>query len=68
LIEMAKTDVNGNAIKAFDGEDWTRGEFFALQAAPIPEPETYAMLFAGLGLVGWQLRRKSRKAGAARIA
>ncbi len=26
-------------------------------AAPIPEPETYAMLLAGLGLLGWKLRR-----------
>jgi hypothetical protein len=24
---------------------------------PIPEPETYAMLLAGLGLLGWRLRR-----------
>ena len=26
-------------------------------AAPIPEPETYAMLLVGLGLLGWKLRR-----------
>jgi len=26
-------------------------------AAPVPEPETYAMLLAGLGLVGWAVRR-----------
>ncbi|HRH79442.1 MAG TPA: PEP-CTERM sorting domain-containing protein [Thiobacillaceae bacterium] len=25
-------------------------------AAPVPEPETYALLLAGLGLVGWRLR------------
>lgn len=25
-------------------------------AIPVPEPETYAMLLAGLGLVGWRLR------------
>ncbi|MEO8767301.1 MAG: PEP-CTERM sorting domain-containing protein [Nitrosospira sp.] len=32
------------------------------QAAPIPEPETYAMLLAGLGLMGTVIRRrKSRK-------
>lgn len=67
LIEMAKTDINGNVIQAFHGEDWTRGEFFAVQAAPIPEPETYAMLLTGLALVGWQLSRKSRQAGATRI-
>ncbi|MCP5223402.1 MAG: PEP-CTERM sorting domain-containing protein [Zoogloeaceae bacterium] len=25
---------------------------------PVPEPETYAMMLAGLGLVGWQVRRR----------
>lgn len=28
----------------------------AMAVSPIPEPETYAMLFAGLGLLGWRLR------------
>jgi len=28
--------------------------------APIPEPETYALMLAGLGLVGWLARRQSR--------
>ncbi len=26
---------------------------------PIPEPETYALMLAGLGLVGWSLRRRA---------
>ena len=30
----------------------------ALQALPVPEPETYVMLLAGLGLVGFSLRRR----------
>ena len=30
-------------------------------AAPIPEPETYAMLLAGLGLLGFAARRKRQK-------
>lgn len=29
-------------------------------AAPIPEPETYAMLIAGLGLVGFMARRRKQ--------
>ncbi len=39
---------------------FTRAEFAAGETLPIPEPETYAMMLVGLGLVGWQLRRKSR--------
>ncbi|MGH8667569.1 MAG: PEP-CTERM sorting domain-containing protein [Burkholderiales bacterium] len=31
-------------------------------ATPIPEPETYALMFAGLGLVGWVASRR-RKVG-----
>jgi phospholipase/lecithinase/hemolysin len=31
--------------------------------AAIPEPETYAMLLAGLGLLGFMARRRQRKAG-----
>lgn len=29
--------------------------------SPIPEPESYAMLLAGLGVLGWNLRRKQAK-------
>ena len=29
-----------------------------LQIAAVPEPETYAMMLAGLGLVGWAARRR----------
>ena len=33
-----------------------------VQLAPVPEPETYAMLLAGLGIMGFVARRKSKKA------
>jgi autotransporter-associated beta strand protein len=32
----------------------------ALSVAAIPEPETYAMLLAGLGVLGWTARRRKR--------
>ncbi len=32
----------------------------AVVAAPVPEPETFAMLFAGLGLVGFIARRRNK--------
>ena len=31
-------------------------------AAPVPEPEIYAMLGAGLGLMGWVARRRKQRA------
>jgi DNA-binding beta-propeller fold protein YncE len=31
---------------------------YSINAAPVPEPETYAMLLAGLGLVGLMARRR----------
>jgi hypothetical protein len=40
----------------------------ALQISPVPEPEAWAMLAAGLGLIGWRLRRRQavrQPAGAA---
>lgn len=33
-----------------------------VQAAPIPEPETYALMLAGLGLLGVVARRRKQKA------
>lgn len=33
----------------------------SLNVAPVPEPETYAMLLAGLGLVGVAVRRRTRR-------
>lgn len=40
------------------------GQFFApsLEISPVPEPETYAMLLAGLGLLGFTMRRKNKTA------
>jgi hypothetical protein len=29
---------------------------------PVPEPETYALMLAGLGALGWVQRRRARKA------
>lgn len=46
------------AAVAFHGETGGyRAAFFAVE--PVPEPETWAMLLAGLGLVGWAARRRA---------
>lgn len=42
---------------AFDFAGLQRANFSAL-TAPVPEPETYALLLAGLGVLGWGTRRK----------
>lgn len=57
-----------------DARDYAPGNFGLLNgvgdnaqgfgvAAPVPEPETYAMLLAGLGLVGTIIRRRKAKQG-----
>jgi hypothetical protein len=35
-------------------------QFIALEVTAVPEPETYAMLLAGLGLIGFAARRRMR--------
>jgi hypothetical protein len=39
----------------------TAGAIYAGAVAAIPEPETYAMLLAGLGLMGAVVRRRSNR-------
>lgn len=48
-------DATTTAYTSFSATD-------GLIAAAVPEPETYAMMLAGLGLVGFVARRKSSKA------
>lgn len=42
----------------FSGTQFT--QFVALSVAAVPEPQTYAVLLAGLGAVGWVVRRRRR--------
>jgi hypothetical protein len=46
----------GTASFAHSGQD--AGKFYS----PIPEPESYAMLGLGLGLLGWVMRRRKQQA------
>lgn len=38
------------------GDQWVGSR--SLLLTPVPEPETYALMLAGLGLLGWRLRRR----------
>ncbi len=56
-ISSMAYDTNG--VKTNSGIGLSHAGFFGTPTtAPIPEPETYAMLLAGLGLLGFAARRK----------
>lgn len=50
-------DINDNNQIAVLGCQWN-GDCQALLLSTVPEPGTYAMLFAGLGMMSWTLRRR----------
>lgn len=49
-----------NTADIFNGESVTRASFRAI--SPVPEPDAYAMMLAGLGLIGWAVRRRVQAA------
>lgn len=51
-------EIGGNAIGSQGGVYQ-----FAMNTAPVPEPETYALMLAGLGLLGVVGRRRLHKTG-----
>ena len=55
---MGNLTTFANFATAFDGESFTRVELRAATTAPIPEPGTWSMFAAGLGLLLTQLRRR----------
>jgi len=61
-ITRASSDIR--AI-AFGGTGLVMDDFAF--TTPVPEPESYAMMLCGLGLVGWALRNRKRKQDATRL-
>ncbi len=47
-----------NTRKNFTDLDWAGLSAIGWQVTPVPEPETWAMLLAGLGLVGFAAKRR----------
>ena len=45
-----------------DGLQFAMDNFKYDMTAPVPEPEIYAMMLAGLGIMGWAARKKKRQA------
>jgi len=43
-----------------DADNKKMGSLISLPITPVPEPETYAMMLAGLGLIGFTARRRQR--------
>lgn len=66
ILHSARTDPGSRNLYAVlqSGDAWTTGRILLNVNAgvnyplvPVPEPSTYAMLLAGLGLLGWHARR-----------
>ena len=58
-------DDSAGATRLGDWDDFVVGVKFTPAVSPAPEPEIYAMLSIGLGVLGWAGRRKKLKERAA---
>ncbi len=52
-------NVDSITVTNFDNNGVTDGYDLAFHAIPVPEPETYALMLVGLGLVGFAARRRT---------
>jgi hypothetical protein len=48
-------------MASVSGETWTHWTMETTPVASVPEPETYAMLLAGLGMIGAAVKRRKTK-------
>jgi hypothetical protein len=57
---MLATSDTGPEARNYSGVEVGILQDLGYTVTTIPEPETYAMMLAGLGLLGWVTRRKKR--------
>ena len=58
---VMNSDANGNFISFNPSGQWTFDQTVTINTAPVPEPETYAMMLSGLVLIGFATRRRNDK-------
>lgn len=51
--------IEGEGIQDLSDESWAMDNL-SVSVSAVPEPQTYALLLAGLGVLGWAARRRSR--------
>ena len=52
---------SGSAYLNIHSTVYGGGEIRGFLAGPVPEPQTYAMLLAGLGMLGWTAKRRQHR-------
>lgn len=60
-VFIERAAVSDGGIDPFGAANRTLGTWTMISAPPVPEPETYAMLLVGLGLLGFAARRRKLK-------
>lgn len=63
------SDITLSAASAFVRDNFVPQTNYAFQVAfaPVPEPETYALMLVGLGVLGYVARRRKGAGGGARL-
>jgi autotransporter-associated beta strand protein len=58
LTSVNQIDLTGSSSGITDADLSIQGDSLIFNASAVPEPSTWALLLAGLGLLGWGQRRK----------